>query len=550
MRGWGAGAAAAIACAAMAAPAIGAESVRYRTFVSGPDGVPAACGATGGESTPQIALAPGSRSALAGVYLDHGGEAAVGFRSPDGGRSWTRAVVPAGSACTGGPPERDFLVNPYVAAGRGGDLWFGNSWAGQSGPIFDFGVLATRLGTDGWHPAVALDGDAYGQDAAVAADPDRRGAARFMWSRIDQVPNPLTYLNTADTIMTATTTDGGRTFSPPRPADDPPFGELSDNPVLMRLPDGGYVAVVRRPLLSDFVNSLTALITGAPFDFVFRVDALRSPDGATWTRRNGISRVSLYEVADPEGDATVVGLSDAASGADGSVAFADIPPLTDGRGTIELTRSTDGGRTWRPTQATVRLTAKAFHAAVAIGPRGELGLLWYDVRNDRPGDGAWTADLWFASSTDGGRSWQETHVDGPMNLRGAIAPGAFYDGGAFGVQQDLVALPDGFGAIYSVSKPIAAEGLTDVRFARLGSRRLRVAVSPRRIRAGRRTTLRLRVTDGAGRALQGARIAIGRARARTDARGRARARVRLRRGRPTLTVRHEERRARLRLRAR
>jgi hypothetical protein len=543
--------AAAIACAALAPPAAAAgEEVRYRTFVSGADGLPAACGDTAAESTPQIARTPGVANALVGVYLDHGGEAAVGIRSPNGGRSWTRTPVPAGSACTGGPPERDFLVNPYVAAGVGGDGWFGNSWAGTSGGLFRFGVLSHRLDAAGWQAAATLDPGLDGQDAAVAADPARRGAARFMWSRIDQVPNPLTYLSVTDTVMTASTTDGGRTFTPPSVADDPPFGELTDNPVLMQLADRSFVGVVRRPLLGDLVTSVVAALTGGNPAFSFRVDALRSRDGVGWQRRNGIARASLFFVLDPEGDASLGSLTDAAAGADGSVAFVDAPPLVDGRGTIVLTRSADGGATWRPSQATVRLTSQPLFPTVAIGPRGELGLLWYDFRNDRPGDSAWTADAWFASSTDGGRSWHETHVDGPMDLRRALPAGTFYDGGALGVQQDLVALPDGFGAIYGVSKPVAVEGLTDVRFARLGSRRLRVRVSTRRLRARRRTTVRVRVTDGAGRPLRGAVVAVGRTRRRTDANGRARIRVRLRRGRTALTVRHEERRARVRLTAR
>jgi len=65
--------------------------------------------------------------------------------------------------------------------------------------------------------------------------------------------------------------------------------------------------------------------------------------------------------------------------------------------------------------------------------------------------------------------------------------------------------------------------------------RLRVAVTPRRVRAGRRTRLTVRVTR-AGRPVRGATVRLGARRARTAASGRARLVVRLRRGRHRLTA--------------
>jgi hypothetical protein len=57
---------------------------------------------------------------------------------------------------------------------------------------------------------------------------------------------------------------------------------------------------------------------------------------------------------------------------------------------------------------------------------------------------------------------------------------------------------------------------------------LRVRVSPHKVRPGRRTTFRVRVTQG-GAAVRGARVSLGKRRARTNARGRARLTVTLRR---------------------
>jgi hypothetical protein len=63
-----------------------------------------------------------------------------------------------------------------------------------------------------------------------------------------------------------------------------------------------------------------------------------------------------------------------------------------------------------------------------------------------------------------------------------------------------------------------------------GRAALRLAVTPRRVAAGRRVRLTVRATAG-GRPVRGALVRVAGRRARTDARGRARVTVRLRRGR-------------------
>ncbi len=80
--------------------------------------------------------------------------------------------------------------------------------------------------------------------------------------------------------------------------------------------------------------------------------------------------------------------------------------------------------------------------------------------------------------------------------------------------------------------------------------RLKVRVTPRTLRRGRSTRLRVRVTSG-GAAVRGARVAVGRVRAKTGRAGRVTVRVRFRRaGRYRLTVRSGSRTARVTLRVR
>lgn len=110
-----------------------------------------------------------------------------------------------------------------------------------------------------------------------------------------------------------------------------------------------------------------------------------------------------------------------------------------------------------------RVSSYAFEPSIAVDEHGTVGLTWYDLRNDRTGDEALTADVWFAHSDDAGASWRQTHVAGPTDLR--TAPLAAHN--RVGEYQGLAALPSGFAAIFTLAAPQAKDGPTDIFFARL-----------------------------------------------------------------------------------
>jgi endoglycosylceramidase len=87
--------------------------------------------------------------------------------------------------------------------------------------------------------------------------------------------------------------------------------------------------------------------------------------------------------------------------------------------------------------------------------------------------------------------------------------------GCTGVDRITVNVQPGSGATSSCAAPARGAAKT----------RLRVTLSPRKVRYGRLVTLRATVS-ASGRAVQGASVQIGRKRARTDARGRARIKTR------------------------
>jgi hypothetical protein len=135
-----------------------------------------------------------------------------------------------------------------------------------------------------------------------------------------------------------------------------------------------------------------------------------------------------------------------------------------GRYVIGLARSRHGGRTWTIAPL-ARVSACVFEPSVAADMQGTVRVTWYDLRNDRSGDAALTADRLFARSGDLGASWRQTHVAGPTNLRTVPLPAHNH----VGEYQGLAALPGkGFAAIFTLAAPQARNRPTDIFFARIG----------------------------------------------------------------------------------
>jgi hypothetical protein len=173
-------------------------------------------------------------------------------------------------------------------------------------------------------------------------------------------------------------------------------------------------------------------------------------------------RLPLTEFLHPEfGHLPQPHFPSAAVAPDGTayVAFENNSSVTSGG--IGVAMSRDGGLTW--SSSTLRVSAYAFEPAIAVNKHGTVGLMWYDLRNDRPGDAALTADVWFAHSHNRGRSWRQTHVAGPTDLRTAPLPAHNY----VGEYQGLAGLRRGFAADFTLAAPQAQNGPTDIFFARI-----------------------------------------------------------------------------------
>lgn len=448
-------------------------NVAYQAKLSGTADLPDACDGRRAELFPQVVTHPGSPRRLTATYFQDGQKAAVSAFSRDAGRRWSRSPVSSATSCSGGPSEREQLVNPLLAGGPGGVTYYGNSWTGQRSGVFAYDIAvhrSTGFG-DSWSvgrgpnagTSPVLPGGPYAQNVGLVADGANRDVVYAVWAGFDQVPNPATYAPVANRIDSSFSVDGGRTFSAPVNVYTPPPDTYVINSRLYETSDGALLA------LFD-TTPKAALVSNGPIEL--DVLASRSADGGrTWSIPVDAGDSIQFGFKNADGGDRSYGSAkfDAATGRGGRAVIAWATPRDgDGVGTIQIARSADDGTTWTPPEAAIRVRANLIQPAVALSPSGRIGLFWYDTRNDEPGDGELSADAWFASSARRGGSWQVRHLAGPFDLTASHDNSLAYDGDSgIGVYQDLVAMRRGFGAAYTVGAPLVDDGVTDVRFARI-----------------------------------------------------------------------------------
>jgi hypothetical protein len=440
---------------------VGPYKVKELRMVSGPSPFAAGCtGArfddtniTGYEVEPMVTVNPANPRNLVATWKQDAGPVSTRSdlvaASVDGGRTWTRRTIPGLTVCTGG--TADGASDPWVAAGGDGTVYFSGLPADLSTLPPPVAMVASRSRDGGrsWPAPATVAPPLVGNDTdAITGSPRLAGHAYLVWANFLEDVVPRT-----NSLWFARTTDRGVSWSPPVLVDQPgPFA--SDRaPRLLVLPDG--------TLLTIFLRVDLELGFGAHY-------AARSLDeGRTWLPAvQAGPRRPLMGFFDPQ-----TGLAfpqphfpSAAVAPDGTayVAFEDNRSASSGA--IGILRSRDGGRTWS-SSTLPGISAYAFEPAIAVDSHGTVGVTWYDLRNDRPGDAALTADVWFAHSPDRGASWRQPHVAGPTDLRPADLPHGNY----VGEYQGLAALRGrGFAAVFTLAAPQAKHGPTDIFFARIG----------------------------------------------------------------------------------
>jgi hypothetical protein len=438
----------------------GPYKVKDLRVVSGPSLFAAGCpGAgddqaiTGHELEAAITVNPADRRIIVATWKQDVGPALSSrsdlvASSRDGGKTWTRSTLPGLTTCTGGVAE--IGSDPWVSAGRHGTVYFSGLAAKLTAGRPETTVMVSRSRDGGrtWPAAVTVAPPLVGyEQPAVTGSPIRPGHAYLAFANF--LPDVLPRTNS---LEFSGTTDGGATWSSPVLIDQPGQFALDFAPRILVLPGGALLAVFARADIGRGEGQMYA--------------ARSVDEGRTWLAP---VRIGSKPIPPPFADDTGTpppnpAMPSAAAAPDGSVYVAFEDSTSASSGAIGLARSRDGGRTW--TSAPLPgVSAYAFQPSVAVDAHGTVRVTWYDLRNDRAGDAALTADVWFAQSGDRGASWRQTHVAGPTDLRTAPLPAHNY----VGEYQGLAALPGrGFAAIFTLATPQARNGQTDIFFARIG----------------------------------------------------------------------------------
>ena len=457
------------------------------------------------EVEPFLAVDPHDAQHLVGVWQQdrwsNGGSNGLGSgASFDGGKTWTTGFAHFTNCSGGNTANRanfERASDPWISFGA-------DSTPHQIGFSFNnhdarAAMLAVRSADGGrtWtEPRFLFEetsDDAGIDKESITADPSDANLVYATWDRLTGLRTPTSSNNSGPAWFTRST-DGGASWETARIIFDPgPNAQTIGNQIVV-LPSGHLI---------DLLTILTQLNQQSS---PARVAVLRSTDkGLTWSTKAVIIADDLSQgVRDPKnnvdvrtGDIVPEIAVDRQSGALYAV-WEDSRFSSGARDGIALSESTDEGATWsRPVRVNGALGTQAFTPSIAVA-QGKVGVTYYDLRNDNPGDDTQLlATVWLATSSDGGATFQESAVGGPFDIRsapttdrgyfvgdyqGLVASGATFlpffvlaNNGNTASRSDVFARPPGAGvAADLVSLPSALveeRGLALRRAPRTGLRR-------------------------------------------------------------------------------
>jgi hypothetical protein len=355
-------------------------------------------------------------------YSDGGARGLGTSVSTDGAASFTilnKSQLPDFTQCAGNPLyER--ASDPWVSIAPDGtahqiSLSFNNTENLNNAVL----VSKSTNGGQGWSAPITLKRDTnpavFNDKESITADQNNAKYVYAVWDRL-VFPNERTkgksYLNTAafrGPTWFSRTTDGGDTWETARPIFDPGQNDQTIGNQIVALGTGDLVNV-----MTVFKNDNRNGQRGGT------VAVLRSTDrGATWSDQINISRLGSIGVTDPRdghpvrtGDIIPEIASDERSGQDKVYAvWQDARFNGFQRDQVAFSSSDDGGRTWStPVRISRDNETQAFTPAIRVDGEGNIGVTYYDFRNDDPSTEALETDAWFTRSTDGGAHWSEERL--------------------------------------------------------------------------------------------------------------------------------------------
>jgi hypothetical protein len=365
--------------------------------------------------------------------------------SHDGGRTW-QTTTPAFTTCSApsGGSSYPRASDPWLAFGADGTA-YQTALAVDTGKDRT-GVLLSRS-TDGgntWsqpHAVAENTGTRFNDKESVTTDPGDADLVYVVWDRTtgsEELSGGPNQPPRGD-IMLARSSDGGTSWEPARVIAQPAGVPVGN--VMVVLPDSTLVDVFE-------------LVVDSPRGRQASESFIRSEDGGrTWSAPKPIASVIGRELSSPTtGNPIRTGHGLPSVGVDARsgrivVSWSDSRFAAPGSTSVNLSSSTDGGKTW---SAPVKVPSGgprriAFTPSVAVTANGTIGVSFYLMLPSA--DGTLSTDRYVATSHDG-LTWSYNRVTkAPFDLR--FAPDAF--GLFLGDYAGLAAANDQFVAVFATT---------------------------------------------------------------------------------------------------
>ena len=378
----------ALACAGICAAVVGARVTPRGGFRVSNDNLLRSTGVRGPvqQAEAHLAVDPGNRLHMLGGAQEGrvpaGAARANGFYvSEDGGKTWSRGLLPGLKKAVGGKHAR--VSDPVVALGTGRRAWYANlglNFGGFRGSPSSTAILVSRS-TDGghtWLPPVAVaraKAPKLLDKEWLAVDNSAGGSLYVAWDRVDFGVQPAT-----QRVFFSRSDDGGASWTAPRRISGRDPGAAA--PIVLAGPNGTLAVAY----LHFTTRSLRTTLR-----------VVRSRDsGRTW---RGPVRVASYQPGSVLGIRADAGLAGTVRLGTGRL---ELAWQADGRGfdssDIFTSRSGDGGRTWSRPRRLRAGSGPQFIPAVATKD-GVVHLLFYEGTG---GNNPRRFQVAYARSGDGG----------------------------------------------------------------------------------------------------------------------------------------------------
>ncbi len=385
-------------------------------------------------------------------WSDGGSHGNLAGYSSDGGVTWSHSA-PRFSRCAGGAGlgeagDYERATDPWLSFSPNGRLHaitigFDNSTARNA-------ILAAYSDTGGatWSTPRVLRfdnpravGNNFNDKETLTADPFDSSLVYATWQRIvspSESSSQKAYENSASFASTAwfaRSTNGGESWEPARPIykEHGSLTQTIGNQVDV-LPDGTLINGF------DLIHAATNRHGTRGYD----VALVRSPDkGVTWSREIVVDRLLVDDVTDADtGHAIRTGdiipdwavdrSSNPSTRGNLYAVWMDARFNDLDHNDILLSRSTDGGLTWSAPVVADHAPrgVDAFNAMVDVDSQGRVAVSYYDFRNDRPGDGVLSTDVWVTHSHDGGQTFPDESrlTSASFDMRTAPDAGGYFVG--------------------------------------------------------------------------------------------------------------------------